>query len=116
MNFGSYFFGVLSAIIYDHLKSNHEIKLGQNKLFRIVFYSLIPIAGAWILSGHVFYHNYYEEQDMRIWSSLFAAVHRNFWSVIMSVLIVGMSVKYGCKYSLGFLVNPKLTQVAEFVV
>ncbi|XP_075145087.1 nose resistant to fluoxetine protein 6 [Haematobia irritans] len=93
MNFGCYFFGVLAALVYDHISSN-ELKLKDNKLFHITFYALIPAGILWLFSGHIFLQNYNEE-DVRLWASIYASVQRNAWGLGLGAFIVGMSVKCG---------------------
>ncbi|XP_061393215.1 nose resistant to fluoxetine protein 6-like [Musca vetustissima] len=93
MNFGSYFFGVLAALIYDHI-SSRDIKLRQNKYFNIFFFALIPAGIFWMLSGHLFFQ-YYNDERTRVLSSIYAAFHRNFWGLGTAIFIIGMSAKCG---------------------
>lgn len=101
MNFACYFSGVLAALVYDNVSTN-QMKLRQNKLFQAFFYCLIPTAILWMFSGHTFLQQYRDE-EMRLWNSLYATVHRNFWSVGLAIFIIGMSAKCGCKCNSNFL-------------
>lgn len=96
MNFVAYFFGVLAAFIYDHISTN-QIKIGKYLPFRIFFYSLLPLGILWLFSGHTFFQ-LYNDEDMRFWISVFAAVQRNVWGFGIACLIVGMSANMVCKY------------------
>uniref|UniRef100_A0A1I8Q8R8 Acyltransferase 3 domain-containing protein n=2 Tax=Stomoxys calcitrans TaxID=35570 RepID=A0A1I8Q8R8_STOCA len=93
MNFGCYFFGVLAALIYDHISTN-GLKIKENKLFHIMFYVLIPVGILWLFSGHIFLQ-YYNEEDVRLWASIYASIQRNFWGLGLAAFIVGMAAKCG---------------------
>lgn len=95
MNFACYFCGVLAALAYDYV-STKQIKLRQNKLFHVYFYSLIPTGILWMFSGHTFLQQYHDK-DMRLWNSLYAAVQRNVWGIGLGIFIIGMTSKCGCK-------------------
>ncbi|XP_073819270.1 nose resistant to fluoxetine protein 6 [Musca autumnalis] len=91
MNFACYFFGVLSALLYDYVSSN-RIKIRENIWLHTTFYALIPIGVLWLFSGHEFVQEYNE--DMRM-CSVYAAVQRNMWGFGLGAFIVGMSAKCG---------------------
>lgn len=97
MNFGCYFFGVLAALLYDHISSN-QLKISQNKLFHTFFYILIPVGILWLFSGHTFFQSYYDKNTSLWTNSIFAAIHRNVFGLGLGLLIIGMSANCGCKY------------------
>ncbi|EDV93412.1 nose resistant to fluoxetine protein 6 [Drosophila grimshawi] len=93
MNFGSYFCGVLAALVYDQL-SLKQYKLRELRSFQILWFALIPVGVLWLFTAHPLYQHYYTETP-RFWGAIYATVQRNFWSFGLSIFFVGMAAKVG---------------------
>lgn len=98
MNFACYFFGVMSALLYDYVSSK-SICIAKNTWVHIAFYALIPIGVLWLFSGHTFAQEYFDEEGRHFWASVYATVQRSAWGFGLGAFIVGMAAKCGCKYN-----------------
>lgn len=58
MNFGSYFCGVLAALVYDQLALK-QYKLRELKSFQLLWFTLIPVGILWLFSAHPIFQHYY---------------------------------------------------------
>jgi len=98
MNFGSYFCGVLAALVYDQLALK-QYKLRELKSFQLLWFTLIPVGILWLFSAHPIFQHYYVTPSA-IWGALYAGLQRNIWGFGLGIFIVGMASKVGCKYQL----------------
>lgn len=96
---GGYISGLIFGKIYLHMKSI-DYKLGENKWFIFFWYAAIPIAFAVIMSADIFYK--YDIQTVSIWTAVYFAITRNLYGILSAYVILGMSFKIGCMYSLFF--------------
>uniref|UniRef100_A0A1I8MIA6 Acyltransferase 3 domain-containing protein n=1 Tax=Musca domestica TaxID=7370 RepID=A0A1I8MIA6_MUSDO len=94
MNFACYFFGVMSALLYDYVSSK-SIGIAKNTWVHIAFYALIPIGVLWLFSGHTFAQEYFDEEGRHFWASVYATVQRSAWGFGLGAFIVGMAAKCG---------------------
>lgn len=95
MNFGCYFFGVIAALVYNEL-TVRQIKLRKYKAFQAFWFALIPI-GIGVLFSSDPVLQFHEHKPAQIWISVFAALQRNIWGLGLSILIIGLTAKVGCK-------------------
>lgn len=100
MNFGSYFCGVLAALVYDQV-SQKQYKLRELRSFQILWFTLIPAGVFWLFTAHPIYQHYYAETP-RIWGAIYAAVQRNLWAFGLGIFVVGMAGKVGCKWNVHY--------------
>lgn len=61
-----------------------------------MWYSCFPLGVGLILSGYIFYANDFRKPA--VWIAFYAAIVKNMWGFIITVVISGLAFGIGCKF------------------
>lgn len=103
-NGGSFFFGLCGGILYVRAKQE-RLGFGEGKLLRVLFWTVLPVGLALLMSGHVFYA--YDWAKPSLASAAYAAGQKSVWGANITIMIVAMAFGIGCELveSVGFCVR-----------
>nr|XP_029732450.1 nose resistant to fluoxetine protein 6-like isoform X2 [Aedes albopictus] len=86
MNLGNYLAGMLTGLIYIHLKKNN-INPVQKRWFRILWFLIVPLAIGSLLIHYIFYVNDFEKPSL--WIAIYFPVMKYTWGFFSGLFLIG---------------------------
>ncbi|XP_062550134.1 nose resistant to fluoxetine protein 6-like [Armigeres subalbatus] len=86
MNLGNYLAGMITGLIYLHLRKNN-IDPVQKRWFRILWFSIVPLAIGSLLVHYIFYVNDFEKPSL--WMAIIFPMMKYTWGIFSGLFLIG---------------------------